>query len=105
MELVFRQDAYARSCEAIVTAVDERGIRLDRSVFYPMGGGQPGDTGSLRLADGASVAVTDTIALSGINGGLVYNPESVIAPQAVPVHQGTLQVTAVLGFLVTFAVN
>ena len=40
-ELIFRDDAYARSCEARVVAVDERGIRLDRTVFYPTGCGQP----------------------------------------------------------------
>ena len=51
-ELVFRDDGYARSCSARVVAVDERGIRLDRTVFYPTGGGQPGDSGVLRLADG-----------------------------------------------------
>ena len=49
-ELVFRDDAYARSCPARVTGADARGIRLDRTVFYPTGGGQPGDTGTLRLA-------------------------------------------------------
>ena len=37
---------------ARVVAADERGIRLDRTVFYPTGGGQPGDTGMLRLASG-----------------------------------------------------
>ena len=58
-ELLFRDDAYLRSCEAVVTGVDERGIRLDRTVFYPMGGGQPGDTGVLRRADGATVAIVD----------------------------------------------
>ena len=52
-ELVFRDDGYARSCPARVVAVDARGIRLDRTVFYPTGGGQPGDTGVLRLASGA----------------------------------------------------
>lgn len=52
MEQVFREDAYATSCEATVTAADESGIRLDRTVFYPMGGGQPGDQGRLRLATG-----------------------------------------------------
>lgn len=60
MELVFREDAYAKSCPAVVTAVDERGIRLDRTVFYPQGGGQPGDSGTLRLADGRSLTVIDT---------------------------------------------
>src|SRR5436853_2850302 len=60
-ELIFRDDAYARSCEARVVAVDERGIRLDRTVFYPTGGGQPGDTGSLRLASGETIAIVDAV--------------------------------------------
>ena len=58
-ELLFRDDAYLRSCEATVVSVDERGIRLDRTVFYPMGGGQPGDTGRLKRADGGAVAIAD----------------------------------------------
>ena len=60
-ELVFRDDAYARSCTARVVAADERGIRLDRTVFYPTGGGQPGDTGSLRLASGETIAIADAV--------------------------------------------
>ncbi len=60
-EEIFRQDAYARNCEATVTAIDERGIVLDRTVFYPTGGGQPGDTGVLRAADGTPVVITDTL--------------------------------------------
>jgi misacylated tRNA(Ala) deacylase len=59
-DLLFRDDAYLRSCAARVVAVDEHGIRLDRTVFYPQGGGQVGDTGELRLADGATVAIIDT---------------------------------------------
>jgi misacylated tRNA(Ala) deacylase len=58
-ELLFREDAYLRSCEATVTGADERGIRLDRTVFYPTGGGQPGDTGILRRADGSTIALVD----------------------------------------------
>ena len=60
-ELLFRDDAYLRSCHALVTGIDERGIRLDRTVFYPTGGGQPGDTGVLRLASGRSIAIVDTL--------------------------------------------
>ena len=60
-ELVFRDDAYAQSCAARVTLVDERGIRLDRTVFYPTGGGQPGDSGVLRLASGETITVVDTV--------------------------------------------
>jgi len=60
-ELLFRDDGYLRSCTARVVAADERGIRLDRTVFYPMGGGQPGDTGVLRLASGEAIAIADTV--------------------------------------------
>src|SRR5258708_17407291 len=60
-ELVFRDDAYARGCAARVIATDERGIRLDRTVFYPTGGGPPGDTGRLRLAWGETIAIVDAV--------------------------------------------
>ena len=60
MELIFRDDAYQRSCEAMVVSADETGIRLDRTVFYPLGGGQPGDSGVLRLAEGGSLRIVDT---------------------------------------------
>ncbi len=59
MELLFRDDPYLKSCEAKVTAVNEDGIRLDRTVFYPEGGGQPGDVGSLTLPDGSKVEIVD----------------------------------------------
>ena len=39
-ELLFRPDAYLRTARARVLAVGERGIEFDRTVFYPMGGGQ-----------------------------------------------------------------
>jgi misacylated tRNA(Ala) deacylase len=59
-EELFRADAYLQDCEAVVTQVDQAGIRLDRTVFYPMGGGQPGDTGALAFADGTRIAIGDT---------------------------------------------
>ena len=59
-EEIFRQDAYAKTCEATVTTVGERGIELDRTIFYATGGGQPGDAGMLRLADGRTVPIIDT---------------------------------------------
>jgi misacylated tRNA(Ala) deacylase len=59
-ELLFRVDAYLRIATALVAAVHERGIELDRTIFYPTGGGQPGDTGALRRADGTRIPVIDT---------------------------------------------
>jgi misacylated tRNA(Ala) deacylase len=58
--LLFREDAYLRTAAARVVAVSERGIELDRTVFYPQGGGQAGDTGTLLLATGERVAIADT---------------------------------------------
>jgi misacylated tRNA(Ala) deacylase len=59
-ELLFRDDAYLKSAEARVVAVNERGIELDRTIFYPMGGGQVGDTGALIRANGERVVIADT---------------------------------------------
>src|SRR5579863_8107118 len=58
--LLFREDAYLRRCEARIVAVDEAGIHLDRTVFYPQGGGQLGDIGVLRLEDGTEISIIDT---------------------------------------------
>jgi misacylated tRNA(Ala) deacylase len=58
---LFREDAYARSCEAQIAEVVEGGICLDRTVFYCMGGGQPGDRGRLLLEDGGALEVVDTV--------------------------------------------
>ena len=60
VEKIFERDAYARQCDAVVVSADGAGIRLDRTVFYAMGGGQPGDRGVLRLADGAEIEIIDT---------------------------------------------
>ncbi|MFT8242773.1 alanyl-tRNA editing protein [Roseomonas sp. BN140053] len=57
---IFRDDAYAARCDARVVSSGPEGVVLDRSVFYPRAGGQPGDTGTLRWA-GGEAAVTDTV--------------------------------------------
>ncbi len=57
---LFRTDAYLTECSATVTAITSQGIALDRTVFYPLGGGQAADAGVLVLANGAEVAIVDT---------------------------------------------
>jgi len=59
-ELLFRGDAYLRTAQARVTGLSERGIELDATIFYPLGGGQPGDTGALVRANGERIAIADT---------------------------------------------
>jgi misacylated tRNA(Ala) deacylase len=82
-EEIFRDDAYVKSCDAVVTDIVESGIILNRTVFYPEGGGQPGDTGVLRLPDGGAVLITDTRKASG-GGGIIH----VVRGDAVPVSMG-----------------
>jgi misacylated tRNA(Ala) deacylase len=74
MELICRRDAYATSTEATVTAVDERGITLDRTVFYATGGGQPGDTGVLRHG-GVEVRLAEAVKGDGPDT-VIHVPEA-----------------------------
>jgi misacylated tRNA(Ala) deacylase len=59
-EELFREDATLLACEATVLAVDEAGLVLDRTVFYPLGGGQAGDAGTLTAPGGEVLVITDT---------------------------------------------
>jgi misacylated tRNA(Ala) deacylase len=80
-EELFREDGYLQDCAATVTAVDAAGIRLDRTVFYPMGGGQPGDSGTLRRADGRVIAIADT-RKGDAPGEIVHVPAEPVADLA-----------------------
>lgn len=59
-EALFREDARLQACPATVTVADAAGVQLDRTVFYPLGGGQAGDRGHLRLPDGRELRIADT---------------------------------------------
>ena len=61
---LFREDSYLKSCAATVTASGDGIVRLDQTIFYPLGGGQPGDTGSLSW-DGGTARVVDTRYVDG----------------------------------------
>ena len=78
---LFRDTPYQRENPAVVAGVDERGIRLDRTVFYPRGGGQAGDSGWLDLADGRSLAIAD--AVKGEGGEILHVPAPGQEPPAV----------------------
>ncbi|NNE63734.1 MAG: alanyl-tRNA editing protein [Gammaproteobacteria bacterium] len=58
-EKVFYQDSYQKTHSTKVVRVVENGVVLESTIFYPLGGGQPGDTGSLNIGE-KSYRVTDT---------------------------------------------
>ena len=67
---LFRDDAYLKSCTARVIEVKpDNAIVLDQTVFYPEGGGQPGDRGRLSWSDG-ELTITDT--RKGDNGEVLH---------------------------------
>lgn len=81
-EEIFRADAYALACEARIVAIDgEGGVRLDRTVFYPAGGGQPGDRGRLLPPDGTALEIIDTV--KGEGGAIRHLLAAGAAPPAV----------------------
>ncbi len=82
-ELLFRDDAYLKSATARVVAVTERGIELDRTIFYPLGGGPPGDTGVLVRANGDRIVIADARKGEGFDS-VVHVP----APGAGPLEVG-----------------
>ena len=60
-EELFREATYSKTADAKVFRVMDEGVILDRTIFYPEGGGQPGDIGSIRLEDGLDLVVTNTV--------------------------------------------
>ena len=78
-EALFREDPYAKDCTARVTQITpEGGVVTDRTVFYPTGGGQPGDAGRLYGPDGVQEIAT---AVWTGNGGIAHVPAE---PEGMP---------------------
>ena len=80
-DLIYQHDAYTKSCDATVINHTTDGIELNQTVFYPMGGGQPGDTGMLSKAGDppCSIEIIDT-RKSGEHNRVLHIP-SQDAPQ------------------------
>ncbi|MCP5286599.1 MAG: alanyl-tRNA editing protein [Burkholderiaceae bacterium] len=78
-EELFREDAALTECRATVLAVDAEGVVLDRTVFYPLGGGQAGDAGVLVADDGRSWPIADTRKHKGRPGAIAHVPAGEVA--------------------------
>src|SRR5258708_8571263 len=80
-ELLFRSDAYLQTTRAQVVAADERGLALDRTICDPLGGGEPGDTGTVLRANGERIAIADTRKGEAIDSVLHVPAPSTPRPQ------------------------
>ncbi len=56
---LFREDAYKKNCKAKVVSVKDNQVELDQTIFYPSGGGQPGDRGTIRTITGLEIPIVD----------------------------------------------
>lgn len=87
-EPLFRENSYLRECTARVIGIENGAIVLDRTVFYPLGGGQPGDSGTIRW-DGGCVDIVDT--RQGGAGAILH-----LAAEGAEVPAPGTQVTAMI---------
>ena len=86
-EPLFRDDAYLKSASGVVTAhTDRGGVVLDRSIFYPQGGGQPGDQGLIRW-EGGEMTVALTVKGDGDEVVLVPTEGADLPPVGAEVEQ------------------
>ena len=83
---LFRDDAYLRATDATIEATVDGAVVLNQTIFYPEGGGQPGDRGILHCANGESITIVDT--RKGANGSILHLPAegAVLPPPATTVN-------------------
>lgn len=83
-DCLFRDDAYLHTCEAQVVAIaDDGGIVLDRTVFYAMSGGQPGDSGTLTTPQGDTVPIATARYADAARTVVVHMPVAGALPLSV----------------------
>ena len=87
-ELLFREDAYLAEAEAVVVGhTQEGGILLDRTIFYPTSGGQPGDSGWVEWENGSRLSIATAVKVEGGQVALVPAEPMAMPSVGTIVHQ------------------
>lgn len=74
-DCLFREDSYLKDCSATVVALTETGgVVLDRTIFYAASGGQPGDTGTLRSANGDAIRIASAAYVDREKTEIAHSP-------------------------------
>lgn len=75
-EALYLENPYLELAEATVTAVGtDGGLYIDRSIFYPQGGGQPGDSGSIEWGTGLKTDIKNSV-YSADRTSIILVPEA-----------------------------
>lgn len=92
MDALYQTDAYLRTADMPLIGLHEDGVLVDRTLFYPQGGGQPGDKGSLELADGTMIPVLNTRYSPDRQSALLVlrEEEAVLDPSLAGLEPGTV---------------
>ncbi len=77
---LFREDSYLKQCAASVTGIQDGHIIVDKTVFYPLGGGQPGDSGIMLRPDNSEIKIINTIK-DRESGEILHQIEGDILPE------------------------
>jgi misacylated tRNA(Ala) deacylase len=81
-EQLYQTDSYIREFDAVVTAVEGQAVTLDRTAFYPGGGGQPNDVGTLTWQGGTAQVVK----VKRQGAALMHTLEGDVPPEGTSVH-------------------
>lgn len=77
---LYEQDSYMQKCHASIVEIRDKALILDKTIFYPQGGGQPGDIGEIKLSDNTKLHILNTTL--DTDGAILHHVDSV--PVAMP---------------------
>ncbi|HEU4661512.1 MAG TPA: alanyl-tRNA editing protein [Pseudolabrys sp.] len=91
-DCLFREDSYLKECEARVLDINDRGgLILDRTIFYAISGGQPGDSGAIMTASGTPIPIATAVYADPAKTEIAHVPaDGAVVPSVGETVQATI---------------